>query len=160
MHELLEESGRRLVLKIGARARCLVSNALAIAAVTETLLQVLSKVLPASLVSGAQVTVFGGDTGAVEVASNFVRNCINGFVFLSPTTAGAARNLGEITIDKSVNGAQRSRPCCAIPRHTLPHLSHARVPSPQKHRSFQSYSNRRLRFARNCEDYQNLAAAL
>jgi hypothetical protein len=83
MHELLEESRRRLVLKIGACARCLVSNALAIAAVTETLLQVLSKVLPASLVSGAQVTVFGGDTGAVEVASNFVRNCINGFVFLS-----------------------------------------------------------------------------
>src|SRR5437868_4360917 len=89
------------------------SNALAIATVTETLFHALTNALPASLVSGAQVTVLRPDDASLQVPGTTGVN-----VFLYQVTPNVAWRNADLPTRKS-DGSLLRRPQVALDLHYL-----------------------------------------
>jgi hypothetical protein len=91
-----------------------VSNALAIATVTETLLQVLSNALPTSLVGGAHVTTLRPDDASLQGAGQ--TPAVN--IFLYQVTPNIAWRNADLPTRRS-NGSPLRRPQVALDLHYL-----------------------------------------
>jgi Pvc16 N-terminal domain len=90
------------------------SNALAIATVTETLFNVLTKALPASLVNGAQVTVLRPDDTSLQGAA--AKPGVN--IFLYQVAPNVAWRNADLPTRKS-DGSLMRRPQVALDLHYL-----------------------------------------